>query len=401
MTPVPSARWVFRAVCCGLASKIQILARQALKTGRKSGKGNPSKKRNAAVFPSLLLNTSYSTEPISPRPGNCFLHLQMTIIFHLAALCRACGCSLMFPASTAPRPAEDPLEFVAVTSIAHSPVFLHRQHLLRGWRPSSSYHVEPFYPCFLSSDIAGDMQARLAAVPRARRALLRKSIGLWERGTALRLAHRVPAWASPTQRRGDSKARRSFSLSFHLPFQRMRSVRDRLQRRDRDSVQRRTPVTSNLLLWKSRMQRCKALGSFCFHGGVRWHRSSCSGGHVARGMGQALATGRCASICPSTATSTPTALVPSVPLVPVDRHKATSACAASNMPQALGSLRDEEFLRRGTVLLVSCETPDRWLWRAANSRYKQDNPKQDICPRLSSPLLQCLGYTRVPADIVL
>ena len=148
------------------------------------------------------------------------------------------------------------------------------------------------------------------------------------------------------------------------------------------------------------MQRCKALGSFCFRGGVGWHRSRCSGEHVAGGMGQAVATGYCASICHLHSHGPGPLRAPGPCAASLgDTHEAIPVRTASSTPQALAFLRDEELLRRGAVLPVSCKTPGRWLWGAApaSSRYKQDNPTA----QLSSPLLRCLGCAQVPADLML
>lgn len=125
---------------------------------------------------------------------------------------------------------------------------------------------------------------------------------------------------------------------------------------------------------------------------------------MAKGMGQAVATGCRAGICPSTATSSPVALVPSVPLVPVlhplGTHMKPSLCAQH--PAHRRRLVPSET-RNCSGEAPSCRSPVRP--RAAGSgglvpasgRYKQDNP----ATRLSSPLLRCLGCTQVPATLML
>lgn len=116
-------------------SKIQILAREALRTGRKSGKSLQEEKCSCFSQPAFKHHLQHRA--ISPHPGNHFLHLQITIIFHLAALCHACGCSLTSPASTTPKPAEHPLEFVFITSMASSAFFAQAALVQR---------MEPFVP---------------------------------------------------------------------------------------------------------------------------------------------------------------------------------------------------------------------------------------------------------------
>lgn len=179
----------------------EILAREALKTHGKAEENSSRKRFILFIFLNLLLNTSHSTEPVSPHPGNPFLTLHVTISFHPAGPCCASGCCLVLPALLLP-----PLLRLApnfgLSPPRHTRLFLRGWCLGTGWSPSTQCHLEPLLP--LLSIICHQDEDSVA-----KRVLLKKcqgSAGTWHCSPTCP-AHPTPG-ASPG---GVMKARLRFS----------------------------------------------------------------------------------------------------------------------------------------------------------------------------------------------
>lgn len=118
-------------------------------------------------------------------------------------------------------------------------------------------------------------------------------------------------------------------MIFHLLFQRM-SGRRLLQHRGSDVLQRQTPGSFLCKKKKKKDTVPWQLRAWAyFGGGTGWHHTRC--------MGQAVTTGFCSSICPSTATSTPCPWSHTMSLILTVHPLGTPSCTA--FPPGMGAAR--------------------------------------------------------------